>query len=143
MLHVVDDEPCVWRYLELPTFAFDKSNEPDITTLPVTDKLPFIFWFPTNELLPVVANPSPIICDEPETIPEGLLAMLSQVVCVMLPLRTYLVSYELVNWELPETMSEGIPVNPEYTTCDEPDTKPEGLFAMLSQVVWVILPLRT
>ena len=38
--------PCVCRYLELSTFAFDKSNEPDITTLPVTDKLPFIFCVP-------------------------------------------------------------------------------------------------
>jgi hypothetical protein len=36
-----------------------------------------------------------------ETIPDGLFAMLSQVVCVILPLKTYLSSYEDVNWELP------------------------------------------
>jgi len=56
--------------------------------------------------------------------PEGLDAILSQVVWVILPLITYLSSYEDVSW-------------------DEPLTIPAGLDAILSQVVWVILPLTT
>jgi hypothetical protein len=55
MLQVVFVDVCVCRYLELPTFAFEISKDPDITTEPVTDRLPFIFSLPINELLPVVA----------------------------------------------------------------------------------------
>ena len=61
------------RYLELSIFAFDKSNEPDITTLPVTDKLPFIFWLPiTFKELETIKLPVtfwvPITFNELETI---------------------------------------------------------------------------
>ena len=38
-----------------------------------------------------------VVCSDPETIPPGLFAMLSHVVCVILPLNTYLASYEDVS----------------------------------------------
>jgi len=82
-----------------------------------------------NEL--VSKNPSSTICDEPLVIPAGLFAILSQVVCVIDPLKTYLVSYDPVNCSLPETIPFGIFVNPVYDICELPDTK-VGLLVKLT-----------
>ena len=48
-----------------------------------------------------------VVCSDPLIIPEGLDAMLSHVVWVIEPLATYLVSYELVNWDEPEITPVG------------------------------------
>ena len=53
--------------------------------------------------------------------------MLSHVVCVIEPLITYLTSYEAVSWDEPETT----PVGNNDVICDEPDTIPLKLFAVI------------
>jgi hypothetical protein len=94
---------------------------PRVVVATELDKLPILVdILELNVEYPVV--PVISICDEPDAIPDGFDAMLSQVVCVIEPLNTYLPSYDDVNCEELDIIPEGIPVNPEYVICDEPDT---------------------
>ena len=68
-----------------------------------------------------------VSCEEPLIIPFGLLAILSQVVWVILPLKTYLLSYEDVSCEEPLIVPAGIvawiPPTPIDATTLFPTTK--------------------
>jgi hypothetical protein len=67
---------------------------------------------------------------------------LSQVVWVILPLKTYLVSYELVNWELPLIVPVGIVAdeltNPNAVICADELIKFEGKGWTLPLIVYLV-----
>jgi hypothetical protein len=107
---------------------------PDVVVATELDKLPILVdILELNVEYPVV--PVISICDEPDAIPDGFDAMLSQVVWVIEPLNTYLSSYDDVNCDEPDTIPDGIPVNPEYVICDEPDTNDVTVDIILPDIV--------
>ena len=107
-----------------------EEDNPLVVVATDEDKLPMVELNPnvvvaTEELRPPIlvdilelnveypVVPVISICDEPDAIPDGFDAMLSQVVWVIEPLNTYLPSYDDVNCEEPDIIPDGIPVNPE------------------------------
>ena len=71
-----------------------------LTPLPTPTKPFKLLPSPLKEPVNDPDNPFMIVpsnCEEPLIIPPGLAAILSHVVCVIEPLKTYLVSYDPVN----------------------------------------------